>query len=204
MLIDMSMGLTKELAFSAPKICGLIRSHGDRTVVKILIIMLRGFMETVRVPIKPDAGDIMEMADYLVQKYPSESIKDFMLALKQARTSGTNFYQSLDSSKLYEIFNSYFDSKASYLENRHKDRKTTGPSHDLAVIEQIAAAPNVAMMLQRRLDPAHPNRNSLRLKLTITNNREKRGLINGSQAEEQRAEVQAANYRHATRRQQPK
>ncbi|HEX8660210.1 MAG TPA: hypothetical protein VF690_21880, partial [Hymenobacter sp.] len=89
-------------------------------------------------------------------------------------------------------------------ENRHLDRKARGHGADAAAVASVATAPQVATMLKRRVDPEHPNRDSLRRKLSITEAREKRGFITPEEAAEQRAQVEAANYRHATRRQEPK
>ncbi|WP_460607408.1 hypothetical protein [Hymenobacter terrigena] len=160
-------------------------------------------MESFQVKQAPDALALMELAADLVAKYPCESLEDFQLALKTALLKGIQTYNSLDSSKFHRIFNDYFEDKAKFLENRHRDQKATSSSQDAAVVASIAAQPQIATMLQRRLDPGHPNHESLRLKLSITNGCEKRGLITQEQAVEQRTQVEKANYRHATRRQIP-
>ena len=144
----------------------------------------------------------MQFAYDLVEKYDCESPEDLLLTFKNARMKGTNTYNSLDVSKLWGGFNDHLEVKSIFLENRHRDSKATAPGQDASTVALIAAAPQVATMLQRRLDPKHPNHDNLRRKLTITKNREKRGLITGEQAMEQRAQVEAANYRHATRRQE--
>ena len=200
----MSFGLTKQVALAAPKIFQLNHRLGEQAVVKLLVAVLRAFVDSLRVKDKPDATDLMELAETLAQTYTHDSIKDVILALKEARMNGTKFYQALDVSTIYGLISEYFDRKASFLESRHKDQKATGPSHDAATVATIAGAGNtVATIISRRLDPAHPNRESLRRKLTITKAREVRGLITSAQAQQQRQEVQTANYRHATRRQQP-
>ena len=203
MLADLSVGLTKAQALAAPKIFQLQRQLGEQTVVKLLVAVLRAFVDSVRVPHKPDAADLLELADTLAQTYTHDSLKDVILALKEARTAGTNFYQALDASTIYRLISEYFHRKAHYLEQRHLDRKATSPSADAATVQALAAAPTVATMVARRIDPAHPNAESLRRKLSLTKARLKRGTITPAQAEQQRQEVEAANYRHATRRQQP-
>ncbi len=202
-LFDLSVGLTKQKAFSAPKVRDLIRLHDETMVIKLVVIFLRAAVESFQVKQGPNPLTLMELAADLVAKYDCESLEDFILALKTARLSGMQTYNSLDSSKFHKIFNDYFESKTEFLRNRHLDQKATGPSKDAAVVASIAAQPQIATMLQRRLDPAHLNKNNLRLKLTIITARLMRGLITPEEAAEHRAEVEAANYRHATRRQEP-
>jgi hypothetical protein len=132
MLADVSVGLTRKIAFTAPKIFQLNRSIGQREVVKLLVMILRAFVDSLRVPEKPDVADLLELADTLAdtlaETYTHDSIKDFILALKEARTNGTKFYQSLDVSTIYRLITEYFDRKAAYLENRHLDQKAAGVS----------------------------------------------------------------------------
>jgi hypothetical protein len=200
MLADLSVGLTKAQALAAPKIFQLQRQLGEQTVVKLLVTVLRAFVDSVRVPHKPDAADLLELADTLAQTYTHDSLKDVILALKEARTNGTNFYQALDASIIYRLISEYFNRKAHYLEQRHLDRKAEGPSAEAATVQALAATPAVATMVARRIDPAHPNAESLRRKLNLTKARLKRGTITPEQAEQQRQEVEAANYRHNSRR----
>jgi len=196
----MSIGLTHTAAHHAPKLRQYVREQSRKTTVNLLIILLRSFVDASRVSQRPDASDLMEIADELVDKYPCESIEDFVLALKEVRTRGVKLYDSLDSGKIYGFISDYFERKISFLENRHKDQKATAPSQDAATAALIASAPQVQTMLQRQLDPAHPNHDSLRRKLSLTNAREARGIITPETAQEQRREVERANYRHMTRR----
>lgn len=114
---------------------------------------------------------------------------------------GYKFYQALDPGQVFEIIGAYFDKKAAWLEHQHRDQKAQGPGHDATTIAQLATAGQaVAAIVSRRLDPAHPNRENLRRKLSITQARERRGLITPQQAAEQRAEVERANYLAHARR----
>ena len=196
MLADMSVGLTRPVALAAPKIFQLTHRFGQATVVKLLVAILRAFVDSLRVPLKPDAADLMELADELARIYTHDSIKDIMLALKEARTSGHNFYQSLDSSTVFAIISRYFEEKARFLENRHLDCKATGAGTAAAAVAQLArAAPAVAQMLLLQHNPADPNQESKRRKLTITKGKEQRGLISKETADEQRRQAAAASIR---------
>lgn len=196
LVADVSVGLTREAAIAAPKIFQLTRALGQREVVKLLVIILRAFVDSLRVPTKPDAADLMELADTLAETYTYDSIKDFILALKEARTSGTNFYQSLDVSTIYRLIMEYFDRKAAYLENRHLDQKATGASQQAQAVQLLGdAAPRLLEHVAQQIPADHPNAEHLRQRLTITNQKARRGLITPEEAERQRAETRKATER---------
>ncbi|MCC3152772.1 hypothetical protein Q3A66_07180 [Hymenobacter sp. BT770] len=196
MLADISIGLTKAQAFSAPKIFQLNRSLGEREVVKLLVVVLRAFVDSLRVKEKPDAADLIALADDLARTYTHDSLKDIILALKEARTNGTNFFQALDVSTLYRLIAEYFDRKAQYLEHRHLDQKATGASLQAQDVRLLGdSAPRLLEHVAQQIPADHPNADALRYKLTITKARETRGLITPEQAAEQRAETRQATLR---------
>ena len=159
-------------------------------------MVLRAFVDSLRVPDKPDAADLLELADTLAETYTHDSLKDIILALKEARTSGTKFYQALDVSTIYRLITKYFDQKAAHLEHRHLDRKATGASQQAADVKLLGeAAPKLLQHVAQQIPPDHPNAESLRQKLTITNQKARRGLITPEQAEQQRAHIRQATER---------
>ena len=196
MLADISIGLTPAQALAAPKLFQLTHRLGEREVVKLLVVILRAFVDSLRVKEKPDAADLIELAGTLAQTYSHDSLKDIILALKEARTQGTNFFQALDVSTLYRLFSEYFDRKARYLEHRHLDRKASGTSIEAAAVQLLGqAAPRMLENVAQQIPADHPNAESLRQKLTITNHKARRGLITPQVAEQQRAEVRQATER---------
>ena len=196
MLADISIGLTPAQALAAPKLFQLTHRLGEREVVKLLVVILRAFVDSLRVKEKPDAADLIELAGTLAQTYTHDSLKDIILALKEARTQGTNFFQALDVSTLYRLIAEYFDRKARYLEHRHLDQKATGASTEATTVQLLGqAAPRMLEHVAQQIPADHPNATALRQKLSITKAREARGLITPEQAAEQRAEA-----RHVTRR----
>lgn len=203
LLVEVSVGLTVRQAAAAPKLFQLRRQLGEQVLIKLLVVILRAFIDSLRVPDKPDAADILELADTLAQTYSHDSVKDIMLALKQARTNGTKFYQSLDTSTLYRLIAEYFDRKASWLHSQHQDELARSTSIQQNAVAQLAAAGAAVGGIGQRLDPSHPNHESLRRKLTITNGKARRGLITPEQADEQRRQVQQANQRKARANWQP-
>ena len=200
----MSVGLNKSVALTAPKIFQLNHRLGEATVVKLLVLLLKCFVDSVRVPDKLGPADIIEVADTLAQTYTHDSIKDILLVLKEARTSGTIFYQALDASQIYAIINAYFDKKSAWLESQHHDRKAQGSSLEHSAVAQLRqVGPQLAQHLQLRIAPDHPNADLLRRKLSLTAAQERRGLITPAQAAQSRADVAAANVRKARADWQP-
>lgn len=183
-LADMSIGLTRHVASTAPKIFRLNHTLGPAIVVKLLVVVLRAFVDSVRVPDKMGAADIIECAEALAQTYTHDSIKDIILALKEARMGGKVFYQVLDPAQVFQIVVEYFEKKALWLENHHQDQKSATSSAQALTIAQLpTAAPQVLANVSLMLRPGHPAQEALRRKLSLTKNREKRGLMTPEQAE---------------------
>ncbi|GAA4001976.1 hypothetical protein GCM10022408_11610 [Hymenobacter fastidiosus] len=196
MLADIGIGLTKAQAQAAPKIFQLNHRIGEREVVKLLVVILRAFVDSLRVKDKPEAGDLIALADDLARTYTHDSIKDIILALKEARTSGHNFFQALDVSTLYKLIADYFEQKARFLENRHLDQKANGASQQATDVKLLGnAAPKMLENVAQQIPDDHPNAEGIRQKLSITNARVRRGLITPEQAEQQRAEARKATQR---------
>lgn len=193
LLAEVSVGLTVAQATAAPKLFQLRQRLGETVLIKLLVVVLRAFIDSLRVPDKPDAADILELADTLAHTYTHDSLKDIILALKEARTNGTKFYQSLDVSTMYRLIQEYFTRKAAYFENRHLDQKATGASRQAANVQLLGdTAPRMLENVAQQIPADHPHAEGLRQKLTITSQKAKRGLITPAQAEQQRAEVRQA------------
>jgi hypothetical protein len=126
------------------------------------------------------------------------------LALKQARTSGTRFYNALDPAKIYEIIRDYFDHKARHLENSHLDQKAHTISQEAVTLHHLQkAAPALVRNVALMIPDTHPNAQHLRDKLTLIRQKLRRGLLAQEQAEQQRHEVQQAIQRHPRPNWQP-
>ena len=198
MLADMSLGLTREVAVSAPKIFQLKRTVGERVVIKLLVAVLRAFVDSIRAEHKPDGADLMEAAEHFALTYTHDSIKDIMLALKEARTGGTlkTYYSTLDVAAIYEIIRTYFDQKALYLESAHLDRKAVGAGTESEQVKLLGtAAPKMLENVAQQIPAGHPNAGSIRQKLSLIKARLKRGLLDPEQAEQQRTDARNATHR---------
>lgn len=204
LLAEVSVGLTVAQAADAPKLFQLRRQLGETVLLKLIILILRAFLDSLRVPDKPDAADILELADTLAQTYTHDSLKDIILALKEARTRGSKFYQSFDPARIYALVKEYFERKAQYLEHRHLDQKAQGAGEQGAALQQLRqVAPQLVAGVGRQIPVEHPNAQHLRQRLTIINQKEKRGLIPTAEAEQLRAETAAATQRSARSDWQP-
>lgn len=196
LLAEVSVGLTVAQAAAAPKLFQLRHRLGETALIKLLIVVLRAFIDSLRVPDKPDTADILELADTLAHTYTHDSLKDIILALKEARTSGTKFYQSLDVSTIYRLLAEYFERKAAYLENRHLDQKAAGASQQAQAVQLLGeAAPRMLQNVAQQIPADHPHAEGLRQKLSLINQKARRGLITPEEAERQRAETRRATER---------
>lgn len=204
LLAELSVGLTPQAAAQAPKLFQLRRRFqlqygpaGDAVVVKLLVIILRAFLDSLRVPDKPDAADILEMADTLAHTYTHDSLKDIILALKEARTRGSKFYQSLDQARIYALLAEYFDRKAHRLEQQHLDQKAQQASNEQHTVAQLQqAAPQLVAGIGRQIPDDHPNAEHLRQRLTIISQKQKRGLLSATEVEQLRQQTHAATHRN--------
>jgi len=193
LLAEMSVGLTKNQALAAPKLFQVKKAVGEKTTLKLLAVIVKAFCDSVRVPNRPDAADIIEVADVLMNTYTHDSIKDIILAFKEARTSGKAFFQVLDQPTLFGIINDYFEAKSAFLVNEHRDRVAHGSSANAETVQALGT--DTRKMLHSVADriPADaPDRDQLRRRLSFTKAREERGLITPEQAEQQRATFRAA------------
>jgi citrate lyase beta subunit len=192
-LAEMSVGLTKAQALDAPKIFRVKKNLGERNTLKLLAAIIKSFCDSVRVPNRPDAADIIDVADVLMNTYTHDSIKDIILAFKEARTSGKTFFQVLDQPTLFGIINDYFDAKAKFLYNTHRDRVTQGASDTAKAVKALGDSNQKLLhSITDRIPTDAPNHDQLRRRLSLVKAREAHGLITPAQAEQQRATFRKA------------
>jgi hypothetical protein len=122
MISEMSVGLTLEKAVQSPKIFAIKKKFGEQTLVKILVVIVHTFCHSLKVKEKMDAVEVVDCARTLSEKYTHDSIKDIILALKEAKQNGKIFYNSISEQTIYQIIDEFMNKKAEYLENKHHDR----------------------------------------------------------------------------------
>jgi hypothetical protein len=196
LLVESSRGLTQVKAAESRKFFQLKRDIGEINTLKITIFILKQFVDSVKVPTKLDGADIIELAEEITQRYSHDSFEDIILALKNVRIEGTTFYNKLDQGDVFKALNKYFDNKSKWLENQHLDQKSRGSSNEHSTVALLGeVAPKLTQQFGLRIDPAHPNADLLRSKLSVTNAKEQRGLMTPDEAEQSRAAVAVANIR---------
>lgn len=120
-LSQMSVGLTIEKAITAPKIFQVRKTLGEETLVKILTVIIHSFVFSLKVKDKMDALEIISCARVLAGKYTHDSIKDIILALKEAKEQGKVFYNAVSEQVIYQIVNEYMERKSAFIENYHRE-----------------------------------------------------------------------------------
>jgi len=122
---EMSYGLTIEKAFVAPKIFTLKKNLGTTTTIGIICAILKAFCDSIKAQRSMDSVDIVECAEAILIKYSHDSMKDIVLALKEAKLKGMKFYNSVDIAVIFEILTEYFEKKSAWIEQKNSLEKTT-------------------------------------------------------------------------------
>ena len=197
-IAELSLTLSMESADQAPKITQLNRMPQDRLALKLLVAVLRVFVDSVKVERKLDPVDVLTLADSLLHLHPLESIEDFILALKDARSQ--RYYAKLDESDILLVVEAYFKKKVAWRETKNLDQKAQSTSLPFNAIHQLQqVAPHLVESLSLRIDPSHPNADSHRDRLSLIQNRERRGYLSPEQARLQRAALACALIRNPRR-----
>lgn len=165
LLSEISLEVTMEKALAAPKIFQLRQTLGEKDLLKLLCFILKAFVDSLKTKERLSYAEIIETAGLILGKYTHESIKDIILAFKEAKLSGRKFYGSLSQGVIFEILVEYFLRKAKYLEARQADLRMQEASNEAT---WLCRMPDFMRQKYAKLLPEnHPNRQALRLKLTI-------------------------------------
>jgi hypothetical protein len=134
--------LTVIKAAEAPKVFQLKRELGEENLLKLVCIVIKTFCVSVKASKTMDTIDIIECAEDLIATYTHDSVKDFILALKNARKRGLELYNCIDHSKIMGIIASYMEEKAAAIESEHHDRisrkdgETRSEAYTLAISQE--------------------------------------------------------------------
>jgi hypothetical protein len=121
---DMGKDLTIIKAAEAPKVFELKRALGEEMLVKLVCVVIKSFCESIKASKTMDSIDIIECAEDLIATYTHDSVKDFIMALKNARKEGMKFYNCLSHGIVMGIISEYMANKADALEGLHRDTKS--------------------------------------------------------------------------------
>ena len=113
------------LSHVAPKLFQVKRNLGNDETHKLICFIIANFEASLNVTNKMSSVQIFEAGQLIMERYPYESIQDFILALKEAKVSGRIFYNRLSLSDLFQILTEYLERKSVFLEevNRAKDKQ---------------------------------------------------------------------------------
>jgi hypothetical protein len=117
LIAEIGTGLTIQAAMEGKKIFQLRRTLGDEMLVKILCAIIKAFCDSVKAKDTLDAVDILELAESIKATYTTESVREIIYALNQAKEKGKIFYNSITVIKMKEILNDYMEKKSRYLES---------------------------------------------------------------------------------------
>lgn len=124
LVYDLSYGLTFEQAASSKKLFQIKKTHGPGNLIKLLAVIVKSFCDSIKATKTMDAVDIFECSELLSETYTHDSVKDIILALKNAKKDGKTFYNAVSTPVIFEILTKYFDQKSAYFEAREKDAKS--------------------------------------------------------------------------------
>jgi hypothetical protein len=155
LISDMGRGLTIQKAMESPKIFQVKKSYGAETVVKILSVVIFSFCHSVKASKTMDEIEIVDCAEGLMIKYSHDSIKDIILALKQAKLDGKTFYNSISEMVIYEIVGDYMEKKSSFIEKREHDQKSL---NDGSVRTESGTILREREIFQEKMDKINENK----------------------------------------------
>lgn len=147
-LVEIQSGLTPAIAQSAPKVFQLRKRMGDAELLKLTVFVLKAFQDSLKIKEGMEAPDLIECAEEILSKYSHDSLKDVMLALKQAKREGHKFYNQLSQPTVMEILHKYFEEKSQLLKYEHQELKHGRDKQ--SAIEQLPPA-----LLDKFLQVAH-------------------------------------------------
>jgi hypothetical protein len=177
LLVEMQYGLTRQKALESPAIFQIKKRIGEGNTLKLVAFVIKSFQDSLKVKDQMSCVDIIQAAEDALETYTHDSLKDIILAFKEARKSGKKFYNSLNQSDIFDILHDYFENKAQWLETRHKDQKMLSESNSVPFLKAMQVhSPEQITAMSNMIDPRHINKEHLRLRHTIQKQKRKRGL----------------------------
>jgi hypothetical protein len=171
-LAEMSVGINMEAALHALKIFQLRKSLGDKDLLKLICFIVKSYADSMKSREKLSSAEIIETADLIISKYTHDSFQDIVLAFKKAKLKNKVVYGNLTINDIFEVINSHFQEKVVFLENRNRDFKNQEATDEKGIYKQMPQ--KIKDIYSRMMPKDHPNKEALRLKLTINKNRKKR------------------------------
>lgn len=124
LVYEMSYGLTIERAMSAPKMFQVSKKIGQENLIKLLCVIIKSFCDSVKAKQSMDALDIFECSELLSETYTHDSVKDIVMALKDAKKDGKTIYNVITTGIIFEIVGKYMENKTRFIERCEADAKS--------------------------------------------------------------------------------
>lgn len=99
-------------------ICEVVRAIGSRDVAIALDIQLTRLVSNLNLKWSINDSQIKTIVEDIIDKYPNESIEDFVLCFKSARQGNYGELVRLDSAIIFRWIQEYLDAKYEALEDK--------------------------------------------------------------------------------------
>ncbi len=132
--VQLQAAMTMEQALAAPKLMNLRGSLGDEMVRKLLCFVVASATAS---HLSASPLDVLEVATLLAEQYPTESVKDVVLAFKRAKLKGQAPAGLPLATLVFQVMSGYLDEKSRYLEERHREALARESADELGVLRSI-------------------------------------------------------------------
>lgn len=136
-LIEIAVKTNFEVATTAPKVSVLLGTIGEDTLLKLIVVIIKQFCDSLNVPAMT-AMQIFECAKEYITTYPLNSVKDLILCLRKAKKGEYGqIYNRLDQATIFTFITKYEEERSQYFENKRKNLKAQQESDQLGLINAI-------------------------------------------------------------------
>jgi hypothetical protein len=136
-LMEISSATNFEVATTAPKMMQLSKSLGDTALLKLIVVVLKQFNDSLNVP-SMSAMQIIETAREYIVTYPLNSVKDLILCLRKAKKGEYGqIYNRLDQATIFSFITKYEEERVYYFENKRTNLKAQQDSDQMAMLKAL-------------------------------------------------------------------
>ena len=122
MLYRLENSTTFEECHESDKIHVLIKELGKELLQKIVVFVIASFQNSLKIANGLTTFELVLIAEEFLNRHSFESISDLIMALRKAKDDGKEFYNKFSEGDFNAIMNKYFEEKAKWLENYHRDK----------------------------------------------------------------------------------
>lgn len=120
-IVGIFLDVDQEKAINSHKNVSIIKRIGEIELLKIYIVLLKYFLSSIRVEEKMSNLDMVELCKEYIAKYPYNSVKDFVLCLKNIKQGKYGIiYNRIDIPVFFSFVYIYEEKRSEFLENKHR------------------------------------------------------------------------------------